>query len=917
VTVSAEPVGALKSFLGRDEQLSELVELLEEAGMITLTGAPGIGKSRLGVELADRHPGVRQVVERAAVTRPADVPRAVASALSVQDVAGQSLTEVLVARLSRRRSLLVLDNCEHLLEGCRELIGALLSGCPELRVLATSREPLGLAAERVWQVPPLAVPAGDEETSPEGLLDYAAVALFSQRAAAVEPGFALNSFVAPAVAEICRRLDGIPLAIELAAARVPSLAPDEIVPRLDDRFGLLTADGAGLPARHQTLAAALDWSYALLSEPEQALLRRLSPFIGGFDGEAVEAVCAGEGIQSAEIPGLLARLVAKSLVAQTVHGSCSRFRLLETIRAYGRERLEEAGETSALRSRHARYYVALAERAEPALTGANQEHWLERLEAEHANLRAAYAWSLGHGEHVQALRLACALVLFWRRRCHFTEGREWLVAATAVSGEAPVALRTEALWGAGFMTLMTGDVNGALPALEASLSSFEEIGDRQGQARALLLVGGCAQYMDHERALSLLDQSAVLAREVDDPWCLVHALSVAGSLRLGTDLSSAQTLLEECLTVARNAGDSQGIGYGLLGLGAVAVCKGDYRRAEPLLEEAVAITAALGEHYCEALALGHLAELAFGMGDYGRAQALLDRALTLIQEIGQPFAWIDVLSARAVVAHAQGDRHGARKLFDDAIRRLHAVHAQHYAVLQGMARLAADDGRSDQARRLFEEALELTRGSGAKGGTAQALQGLAEMARVEGKAELAARLHSEALELWHELGSIPGAVGSLEAIAGLHGDAGRYEHAARLLGAAKASRNLNGYARVPWEAGRYESDLAAVRAAIGEREFDAACTAGAALSIAEAVAEDLTAAERLRRLMTGLSSLTATERQVADLVAEGMTNQEIAERLFISRGTAKRQLARIFRKLGLISRIELAQEVRRHRENSR
>jgi len=883
--------------------------------LVTLTGVAGIGKTRLALELAaERGVGDTHVVELAPVARPTQVARAVASALSVDEVPGQSLTATVVARLRNRRSLVVLDNCEHLLGASAKLVDALLAGCPELRVLVTSREPLGLAMERVWQVPPLSVPDAVGDLPLDVLEGYSGVRLFVERAAAVEPGFALNPFVASAVAEICRRLDGIPLAIELAAARVPSLAPDEIVQRLDDRFGLLTAGGAGLPARHQTLAAALDWSHELLSEPEQTLLRRLSPFIGGFDGEAVEAVCAGEGIQSAEIPGLLARLVAKSLVAQTVHGTCSRFRLLETIRAYGRERLEEAGETSALRSRHARYYVALAERAEPALTGANQGHWLERLETEHANLRAAYAWSLGHGEHVQALRLVCALVLFWRRRCHFTEGREWLDAASAVSGEAPVALRSKALWGAGFMTLMTGDVNGALPAIEASLSGFQQIGDRHGQARALLLLGGCAQYTDHERALSLLDQSTALAREVDDPWCLVHALSVAGTLRRRTDLSSAQTLLEECLTVARNAGDSQGIGYGLLGLGAVAVCEGDYRRAKPLLEEAVAITAALGEHYCEALTLGHLAELAFGMGDYDHAKALLDQASALIQEIGQPFAWIDVLSARGVVAHAQGDRHGARELFDDAVARLHAVHGQNYVVLQGMARLAVDDGRSDQARRLFEAALDLTRGRGEKGGTAQALQGLAEVARVEGKAELAAGLHSEALELWHEMGCIPGVVGSLEAMAGLHVHAGRYEHAAWLLGAAKASRIRNGYARVPWEAGRYEFDLAAVRAAIGERQFDAACTAAAALSIEEAVAEELTVAERLRRLITGWSSLTATERQVADLVAEGMTNREIAERLYISRGTAKRQLAQIFRKLELTGRIELAQEVWRHRE---
>ncbi|MCA1701441.1 MAG: AfsR/SARP family transcriptional regulator, partial [Actinobacteria bacterium] len=399
----------------------------------------------------------------------------------MQEVAGQSLVALLVARLSRRRSLLVLDNCEHLLDGSRELIEALLKGCPQLSVAATSREPLGLASEQLWQLAPLAVPAPEAQT-PESLSDYAAVQLFAERAAAVQPGFALNAYVAPAVAEICRRLDGIPLAIELAAARVASLTPEEIAGRLSDRFGLLTEGAASDLARHQTLEAALDWSHELLSESEQALLRRLSVFAGGFELEAAEAVCAGGELAADEVGGLLAQLVSKSLVVARSGSSTEHFRLLETIRAYAAERLEQADESAALRGAHARFYLELAERAEPELTGPQQVEWFERLEAERANLRAAIEWSLSQGDGELALRLAGALVLFWRVRCHFSEGRELLGACISAGDGADPRLQAKAVWGAGLLTLMNGDFAGAITLVEQSLTRYRQLANRGGCA---------------------------------------------------------------------------------------------------------------------------------------------------------------------------------------------------------------------------------------------------------------------------------------------------------------------------------------------------------------------------------------------------------------------------------------------------
>ena len=316
VAPSRRPVKAgkaLSSFLGRVEELAELARLLERSRLITLTGAPGIGKTLLARALAERHGEPTALVELASIGDPALVHRALASALSVREVSGQRLEETVVAHLRERRLLLVLDNCEHLIGTCAELVDSLLGGCTELAIVATSREPLRLTAERVWSVGPLPVPDRAEGPRPETLMSYPAVCLFLERAVAVAPGFVLNSYVAPAVAEICRRLDGIPLAIELAAARVGTLTPAEIARRLDDRFGLLTQRSPGGLPGQPSLLGALDWSYELLSPAERALLRRVSIFVGGFGVEAAETICADRDIEASEVPKLLAALVSKSL----------------------------------------------------------------------------------------------------------------------------------------------------------------------------------------------------------------------------------------------------------------------------------------------------------------------------------------------------------------------------------------------------------------------------------------------------------------------------------------------------------------------------------------------------------------------------------------------------------------------------
>jgi len=904
---------AAAGLLGRAEQLVELAGLLEAERLVMLTGAPGIGKTRLALALAEQAGRGALVVELAPVCRPAHVPRAVASALSIDEQPGQSVTDMIVARIGKRRRLVLLDNCEHVLGGCAKMVEALLAGCPQVRILATSRERLGLDAEWVWEVSALAVPHPGEE-APEALAACPAVGLFVERASSVHPGFELTTYVAPSVAEICRRLDGIPLAIELAAARAGVLTASEIARWLDDPSRLLT-DTSRDVAHDRTLAAALDWSYELLSPAERALLRRLAVFVGGFQLATAEVVCAGGDVDGEAVRSVLGGLVAKSLVVESATG---RYRLLETIRAYAGQRLEGSGEVRGLREAHARFYVALAEEAEPQMTGPAQQLWFERLEAERADMRAAVEWSSGHGRADSALRLTGALVLFWRVRCHFSEGLDLLQAAVSDADRAPDGLRAKALWGLGFLAVMADETDRALPALEASLGLYRQLGDQRGCARALLILGDCRQYRD-EPADALLEESAALARAADDSWCLAHALGCAGLGRCQrNDLVAGRALLEECVSVSRAANETQGLRLGLLGLGEAAGSQGDFATAEPLLEEAAAVAEELGEPYFQATALQYLGQVSLGRGAYERAGELLDDSLFLIRQVGPPAAFILPLVVRAQVAIAEGELARARELLEEALPLARSSPHAHTHALQASGDLAAIEGDLRAARRFFEEALDLAESVGAPHHAVGALHGLGWLARADDLPKQAAALHLRALELQREIGNVFGLASSLEAVAGALGAAGRGEQAARLFGATTTIRSVNGYARPAWDRSSFESDLAFVRQSLSPEQFEVAFSAGEALTVDEAVAHAVNGRRPSGRPEGGWQTLTETERAIAALVAEGMTNREVAEALFVSSGTVKNHLSHIFSKLKIGGRVELAQQVsRREHRHSR
>ncbi|MCA1671494.1 MAG: tetratricopeptide repeat protein, partial [Actinobacteria bacterium] len=626
----------------------------------------------------------------------------------------------------------------------------------------------------------------------------------------------------------------------------------------------------------------------------------------------VQALCSGEGLRANDVFDLLDQLVAKSLVVAEVGSSeDDRYRLLETIRAYASERLEEAGEAATMQEAHALWYIELAEEAERELTGPEQERWFERLEKERANLRSALEWSLGHGRMEWALRLAGALVLFWRVRGHFGEGRRLLDAVASAANGHAAPLQAKVLWGAGFLALMAGDTVGAESAVKESLVRFRGLEDRAGSARALLILGNCRQQAGDPAALNLLEESARAAREAGDPWCLAHALGMAGlehSSR-GGELPVARQLFEECLHVAREAEDRQGLRLALLGLGSVALRQGDYPLAESLLKEAVTEARRLGEEYMEAAATACLGHLAIGTGDYDRARKLLEEVLRVVRELGSPaISLLMPLESLAWLTHAEGDRAGAERCYEETLALARAGAGSPLPSLLGLGDLALEVGDLGAARRHYEEALELSRASGDKRGRAQALAGLAQLAREDNGARIARELQAEALELQRQIGDAPAIAGSLEAMAGLVANGGHLEQAARLFGVAEKLRTTNHYARAPWESARYEVDLKLVEGGLSAKEFKAASARGMELSIEEAVAD---ASKRRRRRMppqAGWASLTETEQQVAALVAEGLSNAEIAGRLFISLGMVKKHVSNIFSKLGVTGRLGLARE---------
>jgi predicted ATPase/class 3 adenylate cyclase len=672
----------LTSFIGREKEMTEVKRLLSTASLVTLTGSGGAGKTRLALQVAaevvEGFPDGVWLAELAPLVDPTLVSKTVASALKVPERPGRDITETLVDALRHKTLLLVLDNCEHLLPACGDLAQGLLRSCSHVRILATSREGLGIPGETLWRVPSLSVPVDIVRLPrPEELVLYDAVRLFVDRAMATSSGFAISNENARAVAQVCQRLDGIPLAIELAAARVKVLAVDQITARLDDRFRLLTGGSRTVLPRQQTLRAAVDWSYLLLAEPERVLLRRLSVFAGGWSLDAAEVVCAGGVVDATAILDLLGSLVDKSLVLVETHRGEARYRFLETIRQYGWDRLVESKEDVDLRNRHRDWYLDFAESAEPKLRGLEQVAWLERLEIEHDNLRAALEWSKVDAAGGDAsLRLTAALHQFWHMRGYLAEGRDWLEAALVASENPSASLRARAFCGAGLLAWRQGDLKRAEALLQDSLALFQQLGDRWGTAYVLHHLAHVMEGRgEYGQATGLFEKSLALFKKVDDNWGVGWSLYCLGSTRFDHGDDQATAMLEESLSICREVGNQWTLAYALHALGVVAEKHGDYERAIALLDESMVIVRQVGDQYHLPGLQYRLGRVALHLGDNERAVALFRKSLVLRRETGDKPGLAQCLEGLAYVACARG-RHGqATRLFGaaDALRETYAV----------------------------------------------------------------------------------------------------------------------------------------------------------------------------------------------------------------------------------------------------
>jgi non-specific serine/threonine protein kinase len=890
-------------FIGREQELAEVKSLLSASRLVTLTGAGGSGKTRLALQVAGEllwnfRDGV-WFVELAALSEPLLVTQAVASIFEVREQPGRALIDSLADFLHDRQVLLILDNCEHLVEPCAFLAERLLRASTRLTILSTSREALGIAGEVAWAVPTLSAPdpaqcraaQADPRKDPtkwlSELLAYESVRLFVDRAMTVNPAFQLTQQNALAVAQICYRLDGIPLAIELAAARMRALSVDQILARLDDRFSLLTLGSRTALPRHQTLRATIDWSYDLLPEMERQLLSRLAVFVDGWTLEAAEAVCAGDKrpaparpadyIHREEILDLLTRLVNKSLVVKEEQDGVVRYRLLETIRQYAREKLADSGEMEALQARHLNYFLEIAEQAAPRLRGGDQLTWLRRLEAEYDNFRAALDWALLCQETTSALRLTGDLALFWYFRGYWSEGREWLERVLSLpqveTGPASAeqkAARAKALAGAGWLA----DESGREEAYyRESLARYRDIKDDWGTAFSLRGLGILAMNRsDIARSRDLLDQSLGLFRSANEPWGIALVLFNIGWMFAEQDEKvKAQRQWEESLDLFRQTGDRWGQAVVLDALSYLARLENDYKRAVKLSKQSLALFKELGDQAGVATSLSRLGGVAYRREEFEQAMALFEESLALHREQGSTWDVAEIQRVLSMIACYRGDYRGAALLLEDSLARFQELgsryglawtHAslglhlylqndldraanrldealayfrtetekngQAFATyLLGLVRLCQRD--FEQAGGLLQQSQALYRELGEKNNIAAVLGGLGRLALSRGNLEEATGLLQESFSIRREIGLKRGMAESLEDLGRLEVAGGEFDKAVRLFAAAGKLRESAGTPVPPVDRAEVEQSLHTARENLGEARFQAAWTEGQAV----------------------------------------------------------------------------------------
>ncbi|GLY77672.1 helix-turn-helix transcriptional regulator [Actinoallomurus iriomotensis] len=870
------------TFVGREPELRALAAALGDARLVTIAGPGGCGKTRLAIEAA-----ATEAVRRpdgvcwADLTTTADaliVPELVATAAGVLPAADRDAIPSLARQLGDRRMLVCLDNCEHVVEAVAELAAALTRACPGVTVLATSREPLRLPGEVVWRVPPL----GAED----------AVALFEERAGPVP---------APdrdAVRTACARLDGIPLAIELAAAWSGTLSAREILQGLDDRFSLLVRGPRGVAARHQTLAASMAWSHDLLEEDDRTLFRRLGAFHGGFTLDAARGVCGFGPLDGMSVLAGLGRLVDKSLVVADTRGSVARYRMPETVRAYAVALLEASEEADRVRDRHLDTYLALTDDVRPLLAR-DKDAWRAAVGAEHENLCAAAAWGLSRDDPGRGRLLLAGLPWLWHLNGRGHEGLELLRRAVDRAPDDRTALQARLLTG---LALVADTTHPAGPDHDAAATALDiavEAGDVATACLARLLRAVGLFFGDFDTAWKLAETARSEARESGEEFVADGATALMGMIRhLRDEHDEAEDLFRTATEGLLRRGD-RGVASTTLGFWACgALYTGDVERARALAAEAVRTARPLADHHRVGSAASVLATVETAAGRLDEARAALAPLVRLVEGAERPPFVPGLARAMGELELRSGRPHEAVAWFRSETSWLGDGAGQEAALspqtLTGLAAALQATGDDAAAASACERALTVARAVGMPGVIADALERQARLAEPAG----AERLHHEALALRAEHGLWLGCVGSLDALARIAVAAGAHAEATRLFAACDRARTDMGLAPVPADPGP--------RAALGETAYAAAWAEGGALDVPAAVEWARRARGPRRRPSSGWSALTPAERSVVRLAAEGLSNPGIGARLFMSRSTVKTHLSHVYAKLGVTNRTELA-----------
>jgi predicted ATPase/transcriptional regulator with XRE-family HTH domain len=672
----------LTGFIGRTLELAHLSDLLAQHRLVTLTGPGGSGKTRLAFQVAgalrDRYPDGVWLVELAALTDPALVVRSVATVVGLREVPDDEVEDALVRFFRLRRCLLLLDNCEHLVDASARIAALLVGSCPSLTILATSREHLRVGGEEIVPVPPLTLPDHDHELSVDTAALSEAVQLFVARASAARPTFRLEPENVRTVVEICRRLDGIPLALELAAARIKLLSCEEVAERLNDRFRLLTSSSAVILPRHQTLRAAVDWSYDLLSDTERRFFARLSVFPGGWTVPAAEQVCSGAGIDEDEALDLLGGLVEKSLVTVDEQHGVLRYRLLETLRVYAWEKLEEFGEADSVCEQRESWLMALAEQPVPEHEGPELTAYLLRLELEVDNFRAALAWRLGAGvAPEQGLRLAAALGPFWEGQGGNAEGLRWIERFLAACPDAPAPIRASALFQSGKLASWSADYVQAVERFETSLALYEQTNDPRAAAAVRFWMADSLRFLgDNERAGELLTEALTLYRGLEDQPGIARTLrELAMVAMFQGDFERAESLCEESLALYRMMGDRLGMSQPLSVLVRTMFASRDYARAAEYAEQALALSEEIASRQFRATLLVDAGMVQSALGFPDRALELERESLRVVRDSGTKMTIHTCLGAIGAALHRTGQSERGARLLSASVALLNSLTA--------------------------------------------------------------------------------------------------------------------------------------------------------------------------------------------------------------------------------------------------